>query len=200
MTTKVEGLTSLQKAFEQVKEDMTLSLSRRMAASGANQIKRRAVANAEKLGLRKSGALISNIAIKRERTPEGVAQYNVGVRHGRELGRKYRQLEVGKSGRVRTTYKNNPFYWSYLEFGRNIVARASGVKGTGSTTYTQFLRNGRIATRTKKYGLDGLVNRRRQATGRVEATPFLQPALDNQDEVIAEMVKPLNRYLKRNKL
>lgn len=117
MTAKIEGLTELRARFGAVKEDMKLRTSRGMVVSAGGVLKREAKRLAQSYGLRKTGALIANIAIKREKTPEGIAQYNLGVRHGRDLGRKAKKiLAIGKSGRVVTKRLNDPYYWRFLEF------------------------------------------------------------------------------------
>ena len=65
--------------------------------------------------------MIKNIAIKREKNvPEGVEQYHLGVRHGRELRRaKIDKLFFFffKSGRGVWKRVDDPFYWRFLEFG-----------------------------------------------------------------------------------
>ncbi len=114
---KIEGLANLRNGFSNVASNMKLRTSRSMVVSAGGVLKKEAKAIAQSQGLRKTGALIKNIAIKREKTPEGIAQYNLGVRHGKDLGRKAKfVLVVGKSGRVVKKRENDPFYWSFLEF------------------------------------------------------------------------------------
>lgn len=116
MTVKIEGLSELRASFGTVKEEMRLRTARGMVVSAGGVLKREAKRLAQAAGLRKTGALINNIAIKREKTPEGIAQYHLGVRHGRDLGRKAKKfLVIGKSGRVITKRLNDPFYWRFLE-------------------------------------------------------------------------------------
>lgn len=118
--TKLIGIEGLQTKFLELRQDMAIKTARRMVASGGGVLRTEARAIAQSHGLKKSGALIRNIAIKRERNaPSGTEQYNLGVRHGRDLGngkKVIKYLEVGKSGRVVTRRQNDPFYWKFLEF------------------------------------------------------------------------------------
>jgi HK97 gp10 family phage protein len=115
------GIGDLKKSFEGLAKEMVQKTSLRMVASAGAVLRREAKALALSQGLKKSGALLRNIAIKRERkAPPGVAQYNLGVRHGRHLGngkRIIKYLAVGKSGRVVIRRQNDPFYWRFHEFG-----------------------------------------------------------------------------------
>jgi HK97 gp10 family phage protein len=116
MAEKIEGLGELRAAFEQVSKEMETRTARRMVVAGGGVLKRKAKGIALSLGLKKTGAMINNIAIKREKTTEGVAQYNLGVRHGRDItrsGEKKLLLKVGKSGRI--VRANDPYYWRFLE-------------------------------------------------------------------------------------
>ncbi|MBY0474215.1 MAG: HK97 gp10 family phage protein [Nitrosomonas sp.] len=117
---EILGLGDLARNFKNLKSDMVVKTSRRMVASAGGVLRREARIIAQSLGLKKSGALIRNIAIKRERrAPAGTEQYNLGVRHGRDLGngkKVIKYLELGKSGRVVTRRANDPFYWKFLEF------------------------------------------------------------------------------------
>ncbi|TWI65172.1 HK97 gp10 family phage protein [Pseudoduganella lurida] len=149
MSARMEGLGELRTAFGAVKEDMRLRTSRLMVASGGGVIRKESRSLAQRQGLKMTGALIKNIVIKRERTPDGLTQYNLGVRHGRHMGRNAaRQLVVAKNGRVISAVVDDPFYWWFLEKGRNV------------------------------YHGDG--KRRRGVKSRVEATPYIAPALDNK--------------------
>jgi HK97 gp10 family phage protein len=118
--TKVIGIEGLQAKFLELRQDMTIKTARRMVASAGSVLRTEARTIAQSHGLKKSGALLRNIAIKRERkAPAGTEQYNLGVRHGRDLGngkKVIKYLEVGKSGRVVTRRQNDPFYWKFLEF------------------------------------------------------------------------------------
>lgn len=120
MTAEITGVPELRAAFERVGRDMTTRVSRVMVVAAGGVLRTEAKRLAESQGLRRTGAFIRNIAIKRERTPAGVAQYHLGVRHGRNLTRKEKRnvvLKVGRNGRIVKQYVNDPFYWRFLEFG-----------------------------------------------------------------------------------
>lgn len=108
-------------AFPQLKVDMRDKSARRIVASGGAVLRKESRIVAQNHGLRKTGALINNIVIKRERNkPEGTEQYHLGVRHGRDLGngkKIVKYLAVGSSGRIVTKRENDPFYWKFLHFG-----------------------------------------------------------------------------------
>lgn len=117
MADDIKGVPELAAAFATVRKDMQTRVARAVVVSAGNVLKKEAKSLALGYGLRKTGALLNNIAIKRERTQEGVAQYHLGVRHGRNItkaGAKKLLLKVGKSGRI--VRANDPFYWSFLEF------------------------------------------------------------------------------------
>lgn len=122
--TQILGIQGLQAKFLELRQDMTIKTAKRMVASAGSVLRTEARAIAQSHGLKKSGALLRNIAIKRERrAPAGTEQYNLGVRHGRDLGngkKVIKYLEVGKSGRVVTRRQNDPFYWAMLEFTTKI--------------------------------------------------------------------------------
>lgn len=173
----IHGLGDLRSSFARVSQDMELRTSRAMVVAAGGELKREAKALAQSQGLRKTGALIANIAIKREKTPKGIAQYHLGVRHGRDLGRKAAiKLKIGRSGRIVKSYVNDPFYWSYLERGRNIYR--------GSTRARNMLGTRHRMKTTKN------------AVGRVKATPFIAPALVNKRaKAIEAMQKRLQKTL-----
>lgn len=186
---KILGLGELQKTFASLAAGMQKGAARRIAAVGGGVLRKEARTIAQAKGLRKTGALINNIVIKHERdAPAGTEQYNLGVRHGRALGRKYKQLAIGKNGRVRVEYNNNPFYWWYVERGHKIVARNSGQQGGGVTTYQTTLRNGKVVTRTRRWSASSLTGRRRAVARVVAGKPYIEPALQNKNrEAIAAM-------------
>lgn len=116
MAEVVKGLGELRKAFAGLGNEMEVRTARRMVVAAGGVLKRKAKAIATSLGLKRTGAMINNIAIKREKTPEGIAQYHLGVRHGRDVtrsGAKKFLLKVGKSGRI--VRANDPYYWRFLE-------------------------------------------------------------------------------------
>ena len=114
------GISELTKAFRELKVGMSEQrVGRAMVASGGAVLKRKAKANAQALGLKRTGALIKNIVIKREtQAPPGTVQYHLGVRHGRHLTKKQKassKLGVNGSGRIVKRYDDDPYYWMFLE-------------------------------------------------------------------------------------
>lgn len=172
MLSKIVGVPDLVQKMSQLDDKLQNKVGRKMVASAAGVIKRQAKANIQGKGLVKSKALLNNVAIKREtKAPKGTIQYNVGVRHGKYLGRKAKTSLVRKKGRVVKRYENDPFYWSYLEFGRNVYR---GVKS---------------ASLKRK-------NKEQYATSKVPAARFLSSAYDQkQNEALGQMEKVLDREL-----
>lgn len=122
-STEILGLGDLREKFARLK-DIDRGARRAVVAAG-QVVKREAKSLAQAQGLRRTGALIKNIAIKRERTPAGVVQYHLGVRHGRDLSRKDKQtkrLAVGSTGRIVVRYKDDPYYWRFHEFATRHAA------------------------------------------------------------------------------
>lgn len=200
--TKIIGIEGLQAKFLELRQDMTLRTARRMVAAAGTVLKKEAKAIAQSKGLKISGDMIRNIAIKREtKVPEGITQYHLGVRHGRGLGKRARkEVYEKKAGKLGVRYLNNPFYYRFVESGHKFVARSSGDFRTGATTYVTTLRNGKKVIRTRKFSYDSITGRRRSATGFVEANPFLAPALENkQQEAIAAMEDRLTKDLAKYK-
>lgn len=121
MDANITGLKELNSAFKSMGENVSKKTGLKMVASAAAVIRKEAKNIARSKGLKKTGTLINNIAIKRERNvPADTVQYHVGVRHGREFGRRknvVKFLALGKRGRIVTKYKNDPYYWRFLEFG-----------------------------------------------------------------------------------
>lgn len=101
------------------------SAGRGAASSAAQVVKREAVNNARVQGLVSTGALVKNIAVKREPgTPATWFEYHVGVRHGKESKGAQKIAVRGADGRVRFEYVDNPFYWFMWEFGHyNVFLR-----------------------------------------------------------------------------
>ena len=119
MASEVIGIGDLKVNFARVRKDMELRTSRVMVVAGGGVLKRKAKAIAQAKGLRKTGAFIKNIVIKREtKAPAGTTQYNLGVRHGHNLTRKQKtksSLAINR-GRIVKRYEDDPFYWRFLEF------------------------------------------------------------------------------------
>jgi len=149
---EILGIGALSQSFQQLKTGMETRVARLMVASGGGVLRSKARGIAQAKGLRRTGALIKNIVIKREpQAPAGTAQYNLGVRHGRNLTKKQKtnsKLVINKTGRIVKRYEDDPYYWRFPEFG------------------------------TKKQ----------------QATPFLQPALEQgKEEVIDAMANRLDK-------
>lgn len=206
MDDRLTGLADLNQAFKQLNIDLSTKVGTRMVATGAGIIKKEAKSIAQSKGLFKSGALIKNIVTKREKNvPEGTIQYNVGVRHGRTMGNGKKVIKYlarsKRTGRVFTKRVNDPYYWSFLEFGHKTVARDTGQQGGGTTTFDVTYKDGRKRTGRRSYKNASLTGRRKNPTGFVEAKPFLQPALEKgQQAAIDAMAKTLDKeLLKANK-
>lgn len=196
---EVLGIEDLAASFREVREDMGSKVARRMVVAGGKIVRERAKANAQANGSVISGAMVDNIAIKRESgTPDGTAQYHVGVRHGRQQTNKVRKqgakrLVVSK-GRIVTRRENDPFYWKFVERGHRVVPTSVA---DGTTTYVQKLRNGKSVTRKRAFAGSSLRARRRMAgQGVVGKMPFLEPALEQErGSALAAMERTLTRYL-----
>lgn len=121
MAVSLQGLPELNAAFKSLGDKVSKKTGLRMVAAAAGVVRNQAKTIARSKGLKKTGTLINNIAIKREKNvPANVVQYHVGVRHGREYGRRknvVKFLALGKRGRIVTKYANDPYYWRFLEFG-----------------------------------------------------------------------------------
>ncbi len=146
------GIGELSQSFQGLKTGMETRVARLMVAAAGGVVRGKARGIAQAKGLRKTGALIKNIVIKREpQAPAGTAQYNLGVRHGRNLTKKQKtnsKLAINKTGRIVKRYEDDPYYWRFPEFG------------------------------TKKQ----------------QATPFLQPALEQgKEEAIDAMADRLDK-------
>lgn len=116
------GIGEMRQNFAQINDAaIQTRIGRRMVAAAGNILKAEAKSLATQQGLRRTGAMIKNIVIKREtKAPPGTVQYNLGVRHGRGLTKKQKLGKlhaVNKSGRIVTKYIDDPFYWRFLELG-----------------------------------------------------------------------------------
>lgn len=197
--TTIIGIEGLRGKFLELRQDMVQKTSRRMVAAAGSVLKKEAKAIAQAKGLRISGALIRNIAIKRERNaPEGTEQYNLGVRHGRDLGKRTtKYLAYSKrKGRVMIKRKEDPFYYRFIELGHKFVSRASGNDGTVDTFHVRLTKYFKARVVKRILSEDSITIRRRNPTGFVEPIPFLQPALENKSrEAIAAMEDRLTKDL-----
>jgi HK97 gp10 family phage protein len=196
----IQGLGELRTKFATISDDMQKKVSLRMVAAAGGVLKKEARIIAQSKMVKRSGALFNNIVIKRDtKAPAGTTVYNLGVRHGRDMGngkkiQKY--LAIGKGGRVVVRRVNDPYYWSFVEFGHKIVARESGKSGVITSTYTRTTKNGKVRTVIREVGADGISIRRRTPLGFVEPRPFIGPALVNKrDEAIAAMEDQLQKEI-----
>ena len=128
MAGKVEiiGIGELVKNFKMLNSDIVKKTSLRMVATAGGVLRKESKRIAQEEGLKKTGALIRNIAIKKERNADpGTTQYNLGVRHGRHLGngkKVEKYLALNKTGRIVNRRENDPFYWRFLEFGTKHIS------------------------------------------------------------------------------
>lgn len=128
MAERVEGLSELRQAFHAQSEAMQKKTGARMVVAGGQVLRRESKSLARAAGLVKTGALVKNIAIKRERNvAPGTVEYNLGVRNNFELTRKQKlsfKLVINRRGRIVKRYDNNPFYFRFQELGtQDITAR-----------------------------------------------------------------------------
>lgn len=116
---RVEGLAGLLANIKQVGLNVVRE-SVGATAAGARVIAKQAKVNAKAHGLVASGALVKNIAIKRDKGAKAqTVQYNIGVRHGRHARKTERIAQRSKSGGITYRYINDPFYWWFWELGHN---------------------------------------------------------------------------------
>jgi HK97 gp10 family phage protein len=117
---EVIGTADLSRAFKELQKEVTTGAARRVVMAGASVLRKEARFIATAAGLKKTGALVANIAVKRERDAEsGTEQYNLGVRHGRALGRgkNVKWMLVNKGGRIVSRRANDPYYWIFVHSG-----------------------------------------------------------------------------------
>lgn len=119
--TEITGVAELSASFRGLQDDMKRRTGARMVVAGGQALKANAKSIIRAKGLVKSGALIKNVAIKREPSagPDTV-QYNLGVRHGRALTKKQKakiKLEVNNKGRIVRRYEDDPYYYRFPELG-----------------------------------------------------------------------------------
>lgn len=114
---EMRGLAELLENLKALGRNIN-SEARIAAAAGATLMKKEAVLIARAHGLVDTGALVKNIAIKRERgTSKTWHEYHIGVRHGREARAAERVAVRSKDGKIHFQWTNNPFYWWFWEFG-----------------------------------------------------------------------------------
>lgn len=199
--TEIVGIGDMKTGFKQVKGDMRTKTARSMLVSAGRILKDKAKEIAIANGSRRTGAMINNVAIKREKgAPVDSEQYHLGVRHGRNLSTKQKtegaRLSVNARGRVVKRYLDDPYYWRFVELGHKVVGRQP--VADGQTVYKQRLVNGRIVTRKAGFSGKSLRARRRAPTGSVAPKPFIGPALEQgRDAAVKAMEASLVRSLER---
>lgn len=179
----IAGLRQLRDRLAKMEVNMQRKIPRRAVASAASVVKKEAKRIVKSQGLVRTGTLHKNIALKRERqSPVGETRYNVGVRHGRALGRKAtKKLVRSSNGRIVSKYQNDPFYWRFIEFGHRTVPRRKAKQ-------SNFMR-----------ARDSISYRRKHPTGKVPAKPFIGPSLKNkQREAAQKMREVLERLIIKN--
>jgi HK97 gp10 family phage protein len=122
---EIRGLAELFAALDGV--GVTLRQAGRGACNAAAQVvKAKAIENARAQGLVSTGALVNNIAVKRQLgTPPDIFEYHVGVRSGHEAKGSQKVAVRGRDGSIRLEYTDNPFYWRMWELGHyNVLLRA----------------------------------------------------------------------------
>lgn len=195
--TETLGIGELAQSFRELKTEMETRTARAMVVAAGGVLKRKAKQIAIANGSQRTGAMVKNIAIKREtQAPVGTAQYHLGVRHGSQLTSKSKKagkrLVVRGNGRIGVQYVDDPYYWKWVEKGHKIVGREPVEDGV--TTYQTTLRNGKVVTRKKAFSGAGLRARRRASSGSVAAKPFIGPALEQgKSEAIEAMAARLER-------
>lgn len=202
--TEIIGIGNLRQQFGGLRRDMETRVARAMVVAGGQVLKAEAKAIAQANGSVRTRAMVKNIVIKREKTEKGLAQYHLGVRHGKDLTKKQKgqagkKLAVNRHGRIVTRYVDDPYYWRWVELGHKFVPRASQSDRNaagGVTEFTQRLRDGTIARRWRKYRASSITARRRRATVMVPPHPFIAPALERKRQAaIDAMGERLNREL-----
>ncbi len=179
--TQILGIADLRKNFEAAAKDSP-RLARRAVVAGGRILKDEARSIARANGSIRTGVMVENIAIKREsRAGQGVEQYNLGVRRGKDQSKKVRaagtsKLKVNADGRIQRVRDNNPYYWGWVELGHKTVARRSNTKR----------------------GRSGIAKRRAQSNGWVNARPFIGPALERKrSQVLQAMAQAVAREVAR---
>jgi HK97 gp10 family phage protein len=118
---KFSGGAELVAKLKGLSEGVQKRQARLSLAAGAEPIRKQAQANASALGLRKTGALIKNIARKHEKqTQPGYNEIAIGVRHGQRSDVKRRLRAKGASAETiaaKAREADDPFYWRFAEFG-----------------------------------------------------------------------------------
>jgi hypothetical protein len=162
MAGKVVGMQQVLARLHTVNADIRDKVMVRVVASAANSVRKEAQSIAKRKNIRRTGALINNIVLKREHDVDaGIIQYNVGVRHGLGGGNGGKKIiSARKGGGVTVQYKNNPYYWFWVEAGHAVIGRGK----------KRITRMNHKTLKRERVNPDG--------TRFVGAKPFLLPALE----------------------
>jgi HK97 gp10 family phage protein len=184
-TVKLTGFSQLSSTFKQVKTNVQDRALVRMVATGANVVKTTARKIVQSKRIVKSGALLNNIVLKREHdVPAGVVQYNVGVRHGiggRGNGKKIIKARKNGSG-VTVKYKNDPYYWFWVERGHRVIPRNTGI-------------GEKLSIKERRKQADNFIGPTKSKSI-VAGKPFLQPAFEQSPQgILNAMQKSLSASL-----
>ena len=203
---EIMGIGAMRANFAQLKGDTTTRIARAMVVAAGGVLKRKAKAIAQSNGSVRTGSMVKNIAIKREpQAPAGTVEYNLGVRNGPSLTGKQKKtgkyLAVGKGGRVVVKYRDNPYYWKWVEFGHDVTprVRSGDEQGFEITRYTvRMKKSGRIHIRARRRSSQGMRARRARQSGHVSAKPFLAPALEQgRAQAVEAMQERLTKELEK---
>lgn len=202
---EIMGIGAMRANFAQLKGDTSTRIARAMVVAAGGVLKRQAKTIAQANGSVRTGAMVKNIAIKREpQAPAGTVEYNLGVRNGPSLTGKQKKsgkyLAVSKGGRVVVKYRDNPYYWKWVEFGHGVTPRVrAGEEQTFEvTSFTVRMKNGTVYTRGRRRGSQGMRARRTRQSARVPAKPFLAPALEQgRAQAIEAMQDRLTKELEK---
>lgn len=178
MASNTIDTSKLSAAFKQVRDDMARRTSRVMVVAAGRIVKAEAKRIAVANGSKRTGAMIKNVAFKFEKdAPAGTTQYNVGVRHGSDLSKKDKsntKHKVNGKGRIVKVYVDDPYYWSWVEFGHRFLPKSF---------------NGNTSVRARRKAV---------ATSFASPKPFLAPALVNaQQAAIDAMAEALVKELEK---
>lgn len=169
MAGKVVGMQQVLTRLHTVASDIRGKVMVRVVASAANSVRKEAQSIAKRKNIRRTGALINNIVLKREHDVDaGIIQYNVGVRHGlggRGNGNGKKIIKARKTGGVTVKYQNDPYYWFWVEAGHRVIGRNAG--------------DSKLSIKERRNAHSSFVGPSKSKTF-VGAKPFLLPALENR--------------------
>ncbi len=141
--TEMLGVKELAAAFRALDDSMRRKTAVRMVVAAGRVVRHGAKAIAQQKGVRRTGSMIKNIAVKREKAaPPDSVQFNVGVRHGRHLTAKKKEkvrLAVNTGGRIVKRYEDDPYYYRFIELDTKYRARTPFLAESMETNRTAAL-------------------------------------------------------------